>query len=130
MQSKITLVARLVAAVILGQTLFFKFTGAEESVHIFTTLGAEPWGRIGSGVAELIAVLLLLMPRTAAIGGAMTVGLMVGAVGSHLGPLGIDVQGDGGTLFTMALIALVAGAVVAWIGRRELPIVGGLFRKA
>lgn len=127
MQNRISLIARLVAAVILGQTLFFKFTGAEEAVHIFTTLGVEPWGRLGLGVMELINVALLLIPRTAAFGGAMTVGLMFGAVASHLGPLGIDVQGDGGALFTMALVALAAGAVVAWIGRKELPVIGGLF---
>lgn len=128
MQNRLSLVARLLAAAILGQTLFFKFSGAEEAVHIFTTLGVEPWGRFGLGVMELLNVILLLIPRTAAFGGAMTVGLMIGAVGSHLGPLGIDVQGDGGALFAMALVALVAGGVVAWIGRRELPVVGSMFR--
>ena len=44
---------RLIVAVILLQTLFFKFSAAKESVYIFSTLGMEPWGRIGSGVFEL-----------------------------------------------------------------------------
>jgi hypothetical protein len=58
-------VGQITAAVILGQTLFFKFTGAPESKYIFTTLGIEPWGRIGTGILELITVVLLLSPRTA-----------------------------------------------------------------
>ena len=49
-------ILRLVVAAILVQTLFFKFTGASVPIHIFETLGAEPWGRIGTGVLELVAV--------------------------------------------------------------------------
>jgi uncharacterized membrane protein YphA (DoxX/SURF4 family) len=63
---------RIVAALILLQTLFFKFSGAEESVYIFSTLGMEPWGRIGSGVLELIASVLILYPRTTFIGAALS----------------------------------------------------------
>ena len=84
---------RIVVAVILLQTLFFKFTGAEESIYIFTTVGAEPWGRYGSGVMELIAAVLLLIPGTVAIGALLAAGVGVGAVFSHLTVLGIDVQG-------------------------------------
>lgn len=120
-------VCQIVAAVILGQTLFFKFTGAPEAIYIFSTLGAEPWGRIGSGVMELVAVLLLLNPRTPAIGATLTVGLMAGAIGAHLTKLGIEVQGDGGTLFGLAVTTLVSALVVILIRRRELPIVGHLF---
>ena len=86
---------KIIAAIILLQTLYFKFTGAPESVYIFTTLGIEPWGRIGSGVAELIASILLFIPRTTWLGAGLALGTMLGAIGSHLVKLGIEVQGDG-----------------------------------
>jgi len=117
-------ICQIVAAAILGQTLFFKFTGAPESVYIFSTLNAEPWGRIGSGVMEAIAVVLLLYPKTPAMGAVLALGLMAGAIGAHLTKLGIDVQGDGGTLFALAVLVAVTAAVVALLRRRELPIVG------
>lgn len=120
----VVLGAQIIAALILAQTLYFKFTGASEAVAIFTKLGVEPWGRVGLGVVELVTAILLLVPRTAAIGGAMTVGLMVGAIGSHLGPIGIEVEGDGGQLFALACVTLIAGALVTWARRRELPVVG------
>jgi uncharacterized membrane protein YphA (DoxX/SURF4 family) len=115
---------RIVVAVILLQTLFFKFTGAEESIYIFTTVGAEPWGRYGSGVMELIAAVLLLIPGTVAVGALLAAGVGVGAVFSHLTLLGIDVQGDGGLLFGLACVVLAGSAVVLAIHRRELPVVG------
>jgi len=118
---------QILAAIILGQTLFFKFTGAPESVYIFATLGAEPWGRIGSGILELIAVLLLLYPKTPALGAALAAGLMVGAIGAHLTRLGIEVQGDKGTLFGLAVATLVTSAIVVALRRRELPLIGQLF---
>lgn len=115
---------RLVAAAILAQTLWFKFTAAPESVYIFSTLGAEPWGRLGSGLAESVAVLLLLWPRTAALGGLLAMGVMSGAIGAHLTKLGVEVQGDGGLLFALALVTFACGATVALLGRRDLPLVG------
>ena len=115
---------QLTAAAILGQTLFFKFTGAPESRYIFSTLGIEPWGRIGTGVAELIAVALLLYPRTSVLGAVLAVGLMGGAIMSHLTRLGIEVQGDHGLLFKLAITVLVTSLVVVVIRRRDLPIVG------
>lgn len=118
---------QIAAAVILGQTLFFKFTGAPESKYIFSTLGVEPWGRIGTGVLELIAVGLLLYPRTPTLGAGLAVGLMAGAIGAHLTRLGVEVQGDGGTLFGLAVAVLVTALVVLAIRRREIPIVGGWF---
>jgi len=124
---RLSVAAQVIAAVILGQTLFFKFSGAPEAVALFTKLGVEPYGRIGAGVVELIAVILLLVPRTAMWGGVLTVGLMLGAVGSHLGPLGIEVEGDGGQLFAMALVILAAGLVITWIRRRDLPVIGARF---
>ena len=103
-------VLQLVVAVILLQTLFFKFTAAAESVYIFSTLGAEPWGRIGSGVVELIAAILLLLPSTITIGAGLALVVIVGAIFSHLTVLGIEVQGDGGLLFFLALTVFIASA--------------------
>lgn len=117
-------VCQLTAAAILGQTLFFKFTGAPESRYIFSTLGIEPWGRIGTGVAELIAVALLLYPKTSVLGAVLAVGLMGGAIMSHLTRLGIEVQGDHGLLFKLAVTVLVTSLVIVIIRRRDLPIVG------
>ncbi len=111
---------QLAAAAILLQTLFFKFTGAPESVAIFSQLGAEPWGRIGIGVAELVAAVLLLVPASAALGALVAAGLMVGAVGSHLLVLGVEVQGDGGLLFGLALVVLAASLTVLTLRRQEL----------
>jgi len=122
--SRLSWVLRIAVAVILLQTLFFKFTGAEESIYIFTTVGAEPWGRYGSGVMELIAAALLLIPGTVAIGALLALGVGVGAVFSHLTLLGIDVKGDGGLLFGLACVALAGSAIVLAIHRRELPVVG------
>lgn len=126
--SRIAWAAQIIAAAILGQTLFFKFTGAPEAVALFTKLGVEPFGRIGLGIVELITVVLLLVPRTAAIGSAVTLGLMVGALGSHFTKLGIEVAGDGGALFSMALIAFAAGGTATWIRRGELPVLGAYFQ--
>ena len=109
--------ARLIAAVILFQTLFFKFSGAEESVYIFTTVGMEPWGRFGVGIFELIASLLLVINRTAWLGAIIAIGLMLGAIGMHLTILGIEVQGDGGYLFLLALIVTFASLYVTWVNR-------------
>jgi hypothetical protein len=121
---------QLVAAGILLQTLFFKFTGAEESVYIFTTLGAEPWGRIGTGVLELVTSVLLLVPGTGSMGAVMALGLMTGAIVSHLTVLGIDVKGDGGLLFGLALTAFICSAIVLTIRRAQVPVVGRYFELA
>jgi hypothetical protein len=115
---------QLIVAGILLQTLFFKFTGAAESVYIFSTLGAEPWGRIGSGVVELIAALLLLYPATATIGALLSLGVITGAIVSHLTVLGIEVQGDGGLLFFLALAVFVASAAILFLRRGDIPVVG------
>lgn len=117
-------VFQAVVAVILLQTLFFKFTGAAESVYIFSTLGVEPWGRIATGLAELIASVLLLIPRTASLGAVLAMGIVSGAILSHLTVLGIVVQDDGGGLFMMALVVFVSSAIVAFIRRREIPLIG------
>lgn len=104
--------ARLIAALILLQTLFFKFSGAEESIYIFTTVGMEPWGRIGIGIAELIAAIFLLLNKTAWLGSGIALGLMAGAIGMHLTILGIAVKGDGGYLFFLALVVALCSTFV------------------
>ena len=119
---------QILAAGILLQTLFFKFSGAEESVYIFSTLGAEPAGRIGSGIVELIASVLLLVPSTVAFGAALAIGLMSGAIASHLMVLGIVVKDDGGLLFGLAVTVFVSSAVVLYLRRADLPLVGRLFQ--
>lgn len=103
MKNIITTVAAIVAAIILLQTLYFKFTAQPESVYIFSKLGLEPYGRIGSGVFELIISLLLLLPKTRILGSFLGLGVISGAILSHLFVLGIEVQNDGGTLFFLAL---------------------------
>ena len=118
---------QLIAAAILAQTLFFKFAGAEESKYIFATLGAEPWGRVAAGCAELVAVILLLAPRTVALGALLSLGLMTGAIGSHLTKLGIVVKDDGGLLFALALTVLLCSAIILTLRRREVPVLGWLF---
>lgn len=123
-------ILRLLAAAILAQTLFFKFTGSEESVAIFRTLGLEPWGRIGTGVAELCAVVLLLVPATVALGALLAAGVMLGAIASHLTRLGIVVQDDGGLLFTLACVVLACCLALLGIHRRELPLVGSRAARA
>lgn len=119
-------VLQVIVAVILLQTLFFKFTAAEESVYIFTTLGAEPWGRIGSGIVELIASVLLLTPRTVWLGALLSLGVISGAIMSHLTMLGIKLAavGDNGELFALAVVVFVCSAAVLLIHRRQIPIVG------
>jgi hypothetical protein len=113
---------QIAVAAILFQTLFFKFTGAAESVYIFSTLGLEPWGRIGSGVAELIACVLLLIPSTVVWGAALSVLVISGAIVSHLTRLGIVVQNDGGLLFVLAVIVFAAALTILMLRRDELPI--------
>lgn len=119
--------AQLVVAVILLQTLYFKFTGAAESVYIFERLGLEPVGRIGSGLAELVAGILLLIPATAAAGALIALAVITGALVSHLLVLGIVVQDDGGTLFILALLVFAGSLLILWLRRREIPVVGRRF---
>lgn len=111
---------RGLAALIMLQTLFFKFTAAPESVYIFSELGIEPWGRIGSGIMELIASVLILIPRTTVLGALLAMGIMSGAILSHLFVLGIAVQGDGGQLFIYALLVLISSALLFWMYRHQL----------
>ncbi len=116
----ITWVLRLLAAVILLQTLFFKFSASEESVYIFTTLDMEPWGRIGIGILELVASVLILYPRTTSLGALLGIGLMSGAIFFHLTKLGFEVRNDGGQLFVYALLVLFSCIALLIFHRRDL----------
>ena len=116
-----TWIVKLIAVIILVQTLYFKFTGAEESVYIFTKLGIEPFGRIGSGIVELIASILILIPRTTLLGALLGAGTMLGAVFSHLFVLGIDVKNDGGELFILAIITLLCCIILIFSNKRKIP---------
>jgi uncharacterized membrane protein YphA (DoxX/SURF4 family) len=134
-------ICRIVAALVLLQTLFFKFTAAPESVYIFTKLGeflhsylsfvpvdlAEQWGRIGSGVMELIAAILLLTPRLVWAGALLAIAATAGAIASHLTFLGIEVQGDKGLLFALAITVVVTSAVALFLHRKEIPVLGERF---
>jgi uncharacterized membrane protein YphA (DoxX/SURF4 family) len=114
-------IVKLIAVIILVQTLFFKFTGAEESVYIFETLGVDPYGRIGSGVVELIASILILIPRTTLLGAILALGTMTGAIFSHIFVLGIVVKDDGGTLFTLAIITLICCLILVYNQKNKIP---------
>ena len=114
-------ICRLIAAAIMIETLFFKFTGAQESVYIFSKMGMESWWRYGQGIWELIASLLLLTPRLGWAGGILTLGALGGAIVSHITVLGIEVQGDHGALFGMAVLTFVSAFVVTFLHRHEIP---------
>jgi uncharacterized membrane protein YphA (DoxX/SURF4 family) len=124
-QNTIVWILRLIASGILLQTLFFKFSAAPESVYIFTKVGAEPYGRIGSGVVELFAAVLLLTSRFSWAGAALAMVVMAGAIISHLTILGIEVQGDGGLLFSLALVVFVCSACLLYLERKHIPLPGG-----
>jgi uncharacterized membrane protein YphA (DoxX/SURF4 family) len=122
-------ILQIVVAAILFQTLFFKFTGAAESKYIFTKLGLEPWGRIGSGVVELIACMLLLYPRMVTLGAILAIGVITGAIMSHLTKLGIvvvnsDGTRDGGLLFILAITVFIGSAIILVLRRSEIPVIG------
>ena len=126
----ITWVLRIVAALIMLQTLYFKFSAAEESVYIFTTLNMEPWGRIGIGSMELIASVLILYPRTTGMGAVLGMGLMGGAIFFHITKLGLVVKDDGGQLFIYALLVFISCLILTILYRNSLiTFVKSIFQK-
>lgn len=129
-QNVVSWALQILVAVILLQTLFFKFTGAEESKYIFSTLlgDREAVGRIGSGVIELITSVLLLYPRTTWLGALLALATASGAIFSHLTKLGLVVKDDGGLLFALALTVFVGSAVVLFLHRSEIPVVGRILQ--
>jgi putative oxidoreductase len=120
-------ICRITAAIILLQTLFFKFTGAPESIYIFTRVGMEPWGRYGSGVAELIASILLLTPRFCWAGAILAIGVMAGAIYFHLTVLGLIVMNDGGLLFGLAVAVTACSLITLYLHRHQVPYYNAIF---
>ncbi len=120
MKKYIERIASLTAAIILLQTLYFKFTGAPESIHIFSQLGLEPYGRVGLGIVELITAVLLVVRRTSFVGAVLGLGIMTGAILSHIFVLGVVVQDDGGTLFALALVVFVSCLITAILQKDKL----------
>jgi len=113
-------IVKIVAALIMLQTLYFKFSASEESIYIFKTVGMEPYGRIMVGVLELVASVLILVPVTAYLGAGLAFGLMAGALGMHVTILGIEVMNDGGQLFAYALIVAICSLIILWSEREKI----------
>ena len=124
MKKNIHLGLRIVVAIILVQTLRYKFTAHPDSVYIFTSVGLEPYGRIGIGVLELIAAILILIPKTVWLGSLLSLGIISGAILIHLTSLGIEINGDGGILFYMAIVVFVLSFILLWINRKSIPFIG------
>lgn len=120
MKANIVLLLRLIAAIILLQTLYFKFTGAPESKYIFSTLGVEPWGRLFSGMVELVASILLLIPATQVLGALVAIGVMTGAIASHIFVLGLVIQNDGGLLFSLACAVFLSCLLVLGLQKDQV----------
>ena len=127
MKKYLPLVLRIIVALILIQTLRFKFTAHPDSVYIFTKVGLEPIGRIGIGIAELIAGILLLFRKTVWTGALLTLGIIGGAIMMHLTQLGIEINGDGGVLFYTALMTFILSGIILFIYRKDIPIIGKRF---
>jgi len=108
------------------QTLFFKFSGAEQSIDLFTTLAGENEAllRIGTGILELIAAALLFTPKKTWLGALLTMGLMSGAMLAHLTILGVVHNNDGGLLFTGSAITFLAGTILLFHHKKEIPFIG------
>ena len=131
MKKHIPFALRLIVALILIQTLRFKLTAHPDSVYIFEQVGLEPLGRIGIGIVELIAGILLLIPRTVWLGALITLGVIGGAIMMHLTQLGIEVlyngEPDGGQLFVTACVTFLLSAIILFIHRKQIPIIGNKF---
>ena len=123
----ILLILRIIVAIILVQTLYFKFTAHPDSVHIFTAVGLEPNGRIIIGVLELVAAILLFIPKTVWMGALLSMGLISGAIMMHLTKIGIEVKGDGGLLFGLALVVFVLSLIILWTERQKVPVLKKIF---
>jgi len=124
MKKNILLGIRIIVALILVQTLWFKFTAHPDSVYIFTQVGMEPYGRIGIGIMELIASVLILISRTVWIGSCLVLGIIGGAIMMHLSKLGIEVNGDSGSLFYIAVVTFILSAIILFQYRKGIIVIG------
>ena len=124
MKNFLPLILRVSVALILIQTLRFKFTAHPDSVYIFTKVGLEPYGRIGIGVLELISAILLLIPKTVWIGALLTIGIIGGAIFLHLTKLGIEINNDGGLLFITALVTFLLSTLILYKYKKDIPFTG------
>jgi hypothetical protein len=138
-KSVILFVLSAYIAFVFVQSLFFKFTGSEESIFIFSTLRDwsgiglfEPFGRWFIGSTELVASILLFLPRTRIFGAGIALGVITGAIFFHLfTPLGVEIMGDGGLLFTLACGVWLAGAAILLIEREQvLALIDFVFRRS
>lgn len=127
MKKYFPLLLRIAVAIILVQTLRFKFTAHPDSVYIFTKVGLEPYGRIIIGTLELIAAILLLVPKTIWVGALLTLGIIGGAIMMHLTILGIEINNDGGLLFFTAIVTFLLSLVILLIYKRDIPVLGKKF---
>lgn len=128
MKRYLIILLRIVVAIILLQTLRYKFFAHPDSVYIFTKVGMEPVGRIGIGILELIAAILLLIPGSVWVGATLSLGIITGAIMMHLTVLGIEVQGDGGSLFYLAITIFVLSLIILWFERFNIPLVKNIFK--
>jgi len=124
MKNSIQLIFRIVIAIILVQTLRYKFTAHPDSVYIFSKVGLEPYGRIAIGIFELIAAILILIPKTVWLGALLSLGIITGAIVMHLTKLGIEINGDGGMVFYMAIVVFILSLLILWIKRKSVPFIG------
>ena len=124
MKKNIHLGLRIVVAIILVQTLRYKFTAHPDSVYIFTRVGLEPYGRIGIGILELITAILILIPKTVWLGSLLSLGIILGAILIHLTGLGIEINGDGGFLFYQGILVFVLSFILLWMNRKSIPFIG------
>ncbi len=127
MKKYIPLILRVIVAVILIQTLRFKFTAHPDSVYIFNKVGLEPYGRIGIGVLELIAGVMLLIPKTIWVGALLTLVIISGAIVMHLTKIGIEVNNDKGILFITAVITFLLSTIILYIYRKSIPYIKTFF---
>lgn len=118
------LIIRIAIAVILIQTLRFKFTAHPDSVYIFKKVGLEPYGRIGIGILELIASILILVPKTTWLGSLAVISIIGGAILMHLTELGIDINGDNGLLFYTAIATFTLSVISLWFSKKDIPYIG------
>tara|TARA_R110000868_G_scaffold148932_1_gene371167 strand:+ start:1216 stop:1593 length:378 start_codon:yes stop_codon:yes gene_type:complete len=123
MKKHFPLALRIIVAIILIQTLRFKFTAHPDSVYIFERVGLEPFGRIGIGVLELIAGILLLITKTVWIGAILTLGVISGAIFMHLTKLGVEINNDSGVLFATAILTFTLSASILYLYRTDIPFI-------